>query len=98
MTIRQSRRCDIDFRRAIKGHSIDGYKVRKPFCNAGGHTVLHLHDAIKSIVFEVHLWTHKKNLALSYVGMAAISCFAGTTAKSIQTGAGRAATLTLGHT
>jgi 3-dehydroquinate dehydratase II len=64
--------------------------VKAVLLNAGGytHTSIAIHDAIKAIsvpVIEVHLSDpHKREefRHISYVGMAAVACFAGHGAKS----------------
>lgn len=88
---------DIDFRQSNhEGHLIDwlheaqAVGAKAVLLNAGGytHTSIAIHDAIKSIkvpVIEVHLSDpHKREefRHLSYVGMAAVSCFAGHGANS----------------
>lgn len=90
---------DIDFRQSNhEGHLIDWLHeaqaegAQAVLLNAGGytHTSIAIHDAIKSItvpVIEVHLSDpHMREpfRHLSYVGMAAISCFAGHGAKSYE--------------
>jgi len=90
---------DIDFRQSNhEGHLIDwlheaqAVGAKAVLLNAGGytHTSIAIHDAIKSIkvpVIEVHLSDpHKREVFrhLSYVGMAAVSCFAGHGAKSYE--------------
>jgi 3-dehydroquinate dehydratase II len=88
---------DIDLRQSNhEGHLIDwlheanAVGVKAVLLNAGGytHTSIAIHDAIKSIktpVIEVHLSDpHKREefRHISYVGLAAIACFAGHGAKS----------------
>lgn len=88
---------DVDFRQSNhEGHLIDWLHeahasgAKAVLLNAGGftHTSIAIHDAIKSIqvpVIEVHLSDpHKREefRHLSYVGMAAVACFAGHGAKS----------------
>jgi 3-dehydroquinate dehydratase II len=90
---------DIDFRQSNhEGHLIDwlheaqAEQARAVLLNAGGftHTSVALHDAIKSInvpVIEVHLSDPAKRESfrhVSYVGMAAHSCFAGYGARSYE--------------
>lgn len=90
---------EIDFRQSNhEGHLIDWLHeaqatgAKAVLLNAGGftHTSIAIHDAIKSIkvpVIEVHLSDpHKREefRHISYVGMAAISCFAGHGAKSYE--------------
>lgn len=90
---------DIDFRQSNhEGHLIDWLHeaqaegAQAVLLNAGGytHTSIAIHDAIKSItvpVIEVHLSDpHMREpfRHLSYLGMAAISCFAGHGAKSYE--------------
>lgn len=90
---------DIDFRQSNhEGHLIDWLHeaqaegAQAVLLNAGAytHTSIAIHDAIKSItvpVIEVHLsdpQTREPFRHLSYVGMAAISCFAGHGAKSYE--------------
>lgn len=66
-------------------HEASSVGAKAVLLNAGGytHTSIALHDAIKSIkvpVIEVHLSDPHKREAfrhVSYVGMAAIACFAG---------------------
>ncbi len=88
---------EIDFRQSNhEGHLIDWLQEAKVagakavLLNAGGftHTSIAIHDVIKAIqipVIEVHLSDpHKREefRHLSYVGMAAVACFAGHGAKS----------------
>lgn len=88
---------EIDLRQSNhEGHLIDwlheanAVGAKAVLINAGGftHTSVAIHDAIKAIsvpVIEVHLSDpHKREKFrhLSYVGMAAIDCFAGFGAKS----------------
>ena len=83
---------EVDVRQSNhEGHLIDwlheasSVGAKAVLLNAGGytHTSIALHDAIKSIkvpVIEVHLSDPDKREAfrhVSYVGMAAIACFAG---------------------
>lgn len=90
---------DIDFRQSNhEGHLIDwlheaqAVGAKAALLNAGGytHTSIAIHDAIKSInvpVIEVHLSDPHKREAfrhISYVGMAAVNCFAGQGAKSYE--------------
>jgi 3-dehydroquinate dehydratase II len=90
---------DIDFRQSNhEGHLIDwlheaqSVGVKAVLLNAAGytHTSVALHDAIKSIkvpVIEVHISDPLKREAfrhISYVGMAAHSCFAGHGTKSYE--------------
>jgi 3-dehydroquinate dehydratase II len=90
---------DIDFRQSNhEGHLIDWLHeaqasgAKAVLLNAGAytHTSIAIHDAMKSIkvpVIEVHLSDPHKREAfrhLSYVGMAAVSCFAGYGAKSYE--------------
>jgi 3-dehydroquinate dehydratase II len=90
---------EIDFRQSNhEGHLIDWLHeaqatgAKAVLLNAGGftHTSIAIHDAIKSIkvpVIEVHLSDPHKREAfrhISYVGMAAVSCFAGHGAKSYE--------------
>jgi 3-dehydroquinate dehydratase II len=90
---------DIDFRQSNhEGHLIDwlheaqAVEAKAVLLNAGGytHTSIAIHDAIKSIkvpVIEVHLsdpHAREEFRHLSFVGMAALSCFAGDGAKSYQ--------------
>jgi 3-dehydroquinate dehydratase II len=71
-------------------HEANAHGAKAVLLNAGGytHTSIALHDAIKSIkvpVIEVHLSDPHKREAfrhISYVGMAAVACFAGHGAKS----------------
>jgi 3-dehydroquinate dehydratase II len=87
----------IDMRQSNhEGHLIDWLHeaqtvgAKAVLLNAGGytHTSIALHDAIKSIkvpVIEVHLSDPRKRETfrhLSYVGMAAVACFAGHGANS----------------
>ena len=66
-------------------HEANAVGAKAVLLNAGGytHTSIAIHDAIKSIkvpVIEVHLSDpHKREefRHLSYIGMAAIACFAG---------------------
>jgi 3-dehydroquinate dehydratase II len=66
-------------------HEANAVRAKAVLLNAGGytHTSIAIHDAIKSInvpVFEVHLSDpHKREefRHLSYIGMAAVACFAG---------------------
>lgn len=66
-------------------HEAQAVGAKAVLLNAGGytHTSIALHDAIKSIttpVIEVHLSDpHKRESFrhISYVGMAAVACFAG---------------------
>jgi 3-dehydroquinate dehydratase II len=66
-------------------HEADAVGAKAVLLNAGGytHTSIAIHDAIKSItvpVIEVHLSDPGKREEfrhLSYVGMAAVGCFAG---------------------
>ncbi len=89
----------IDFRQSNhEGHLIDWIQeagasgAKAVLLNAGGftHTSIAIHDAIKAIkvpVIEVHLSDpHKREefRHLSYVGMAAMACFAGHGAKSYE--------------
>ena len=88
---------DIDFRQSNhEGHLIDwlheaqAVRAKAVLLNAGGytHTSIAIHDAIKSIkvpVIEVHLsdpHAREQFRHISYVGMAAVSCFAGHGANS----------------
>lgn len=90
---------DIDFRQSNhEGHLIDwlheaqAARAKAILLNAGGftHTSIAIHDAIKSInvpVIEVHLSDpHRREefRHLSYVGMAAVACFAGHGARSYE--------------
>ena len=90
---------EIDFRQSNhEGHLIDwlheaqAVGAKAVLLNAGGytHTSIAIHDAIKSVtvpVIEVHLSDPHKREEFrhwSYVGMAAISCFAGHGAKSYE--------------
>ena len=90
---------DIDFRQSNhEGHLIDWLHeaaasgAKAVLLNAAGytHTSIAIHDAIKSIkvpVIEVHLSDpHVREVFrhLSYVGMAAVACFAGHGAKSYE--------------
>lgn len=90
---------EIDFRQSNhEGHLIDWLHEAKAvgakavLLNAAGytHTSIALHDAIKAIelpVIEVHLSDpHKREdfRHISYVGMAAVACFAGHGAKSYE--------------
>jgi 3-dehydroquinate dehydratase II len=90
---------DIDFRQSNhEGHLIDwlqeaqSVEAKAVLLNAGGytHTSIAIHDAIKSIkvpVIEVHLsdpHAREDFRHVSYVGMAALSCFAGHGAKSYE--------------
>ena len=90
---------DIDFRQSNhEGHLIDwlheaqAVGAKAVLLNAGGytHTSIAIHDAIKSIevpVIEVHLsdpHAREDFRHLSYVGKAALSCFAGHGAKSYE--------------
>lgn len=90
---------DIDFRQSNhEGHLIDWLHeaqaegAKAVLLNAGGytHTSIALLDAIKSIkvpVIEVHLSDpHQREefRHLSYVGLAAVSCFAGHGTKSYE--------------
>lgn len=90
---------EIDFRQSNhEGHLVDwlheaqAESAKAVLLNAGAytHTSIALHDAIKSIkvpVIEVHLSDPMKREAfrhISYVGMAAHSCFAGHGAKSYE--------------
>jgi 3-dehydroquinate dehydratase II len=90
---------DIDFRQSNhEGHLIDWLHdaqaegAKAVLLNAGGftHTSIAIHDAIKSImvpVIEVHLSdpaTREPFRHISYVGMAAHSCFAGHGARSYE--------------
>lgn len=83
---------EIDVRQSNhEGHLIDWLHeasargAKAVLLNAGGytHTSIAIHDAIKSIkvpVIEVHLSDPHKREAfrhISYVGMAAVACFAG---------------------
>ncbi len=87
----------IDMRQSNhEGHLIDWLHeaqevgAKAVLLNAGGytHTSIAIHDAIKSIkvpVIEVHLSDpHKREefRHISYIGMAAVACFAGHGAKS----------------
>jgi len=71
-------------------HEASARGVKAVLLNAGGytHTSIAIHDAIKSIkvpVIEVHLSDpHQRESFrhVSYVGMAAVGCFAGHGAKS----------------
>jgi 3-dehydroquinate dehydratase II len=71
-------------------HEASSRGAKAVLLNAGGytHTSIAIHDAIKSIkvpVIEVHLSDpHKREpfRHLSYVGMAAVACFAGHGANS----------------
>ncbi len=71
-------------------HEANAMGAKAVLLNAGGytHTSIAIHDAIKSIkvpVIEVHLSDPHKREAfrhLSYVGMAAVACFAGYGAES----------------
>jgi 3-dehydroquinate dehydratase II len=71
-------------------HEANSVGAKAVLLNAAGytHTSIALHDAIKSItvpVIEVHLSDPHKREAfrhLSYVGMAAVACFAGHGANS----------------
>jgi 3-dehydroquinate dehydratase II len=89
----------IDFRQSNhEGHLIDWIQeagasgAKAVLLNAGGftHTSIAIHDAIKAIkvpVIEVHLSDpHKREefRHLSYIGMAAMACFAGHGAKSYE--------------
>jgi 3-dehydroquinate dehydratase II len=89
----------IDFRQSNhEGHLIDwlheaqAMGAKAVLLNAAGftHTSIAIHDAIKSIkvpVIEVHLSDpHKREefRHLSYVGMAAVACFAGHGVKSYE--------------
>jgi 3-dehydroquinate dehydratase II len=73
-------------------HEANAVGAKAVLLNAGGytHTSIALHDAIKSIkvpVIEVHLSDPHEREAfrhLSYVGLAAHSCFAGHGADSYQ--------------
>jgi 3-dehydroquinate dehydratase II len=66
-------------------HEANAVDAKAVLLNAGGytHTSIAIHDAIKSIkvpVIEVHLSDpHKREpfRRISYVGMAAVDCFAG---------------------
>ncbi len=88
---------EIDLRQSNhEGHLIDwlheanAVGAKAVLLNAGGytHTSIAIHDAIKAIkvpVIEVHLSDpHKREefRHLSYVGMAALACFAGYGAQS----------------
>lgn len=90
---------DIDFRQSNhEGHLIDWLHEAKAagakavLLNAAGytHTSVAIHDAIKAIklpVIEVHLSDPNKREPfrhISYVGMAAHSCYAGHGAKSYE--------------
>ena len=90
---------EIDFRQSNhEGHLIDwlheaqAMGAKAVLLNAGGytHTSIAIHDAIKSIkvpVIEVHLsdpHAREEFRHLSFVGMAALSCFAGHGAKSYE--------------
>lgn len=90
---------DIDFRQSNhEGHLIDwlheaqASRAKAVLLNAGGftHTSIAILDAIKSIkvpVIEVHLSDpHKREefRHISFVGMAAVACFAGHGAKSYE--------------
>ena len=90
---------DIDFRQSNhEGHLIDwlheaqAVGAKAVLLNAGGytHTSIAIHDAMKSIkvpVIEVHLsdpHSREEFRHLSYVGMAAVSYFAGHGAKSYE--------------
>ena len=90
---------EIDFRQSNhEGHLVDWLHeaqaegAKAVLLNAGAytHTSIALHDAIKSIkvpVIEVHLSDPMKREPfrhISYVGMAAHSCFAGHGAKSYE--------------
>ena len=90
---------DIDFRQSNhEGHLIDWLHeaqaagAQAVLLNAGGftHTSSAIHDAIKSItvpVIEVHLsdpHSREEFRHLSYVGMAAVTCFAGHGGKSYE--------------
>ena len=90
---------DIDFRQSNhEGHLIDWLHeaqasgVKAVLLNGGGftHTSIAIHDAIKAIdvpVIEVHLsdpHQREKFRHISYVGMAAVACFAGHGAKSYE--------------
>jgi 3-dehydroquinate dehydratase-2 len=90
---------DIEFRQSNhEGHLVDwlheaqSVGAKAILLNAGAytHTSIALHDAIKSItvpVIEVHLSDPMKRETfrhISYVGMAAHSCFAGHGAKSYE--------------
>jgi 3-dehydroquinate dehydratase II len=90
---------DIDFRQSNhEGHLIDwlheaqAVGAKAVLLNAGGytHTSIAIHDAIKSVkvpVIEVHLsdpHAREEFRHLSYVGMAALSCFAGHGAQSYE--------------
>ena len=71
-------------------HEAQGVGAKAVLLNAGAytHTSIALHDAIKSIktpVIEVHLsdpHTRESFRHISYVGMAAVACFAGHGARS----------------
>jgi 3-dehydroquinate dehydratase-2 len=99
---------DIDFRQSNhEGHLVDwlheaqAVKAKAVLLNAGAytHTSIALHDAIKSIkvpVIEVHLsdpMTRETFRHISYVGMAAHSCYAGQGAKSYELALDAAAAL-----
>ena len=90
---------DIDFRQSNhEGHLIDWLHeaqasgVKAVLLNGGGftHTSIAIHDAIKAIdvpVIEVHLsdpHQREKFRHISYVGMAAVACFAGHGSKSYE--------------
>ena len=90
---------DIDFRQSNhEGHLIDWLHeaqasgVKAVLLNAGGftHSSIAIHDAIKAIdvpVIEVHLsdpHQREKFRHISYIGMAAVACFAGHGAKSYE--------------
>ena len=90
---------DVDFRQSNhEGHLIDWLHeaqaagAKAVLLNAGGytHTSIAIHDAIKSVnvpVIEVHLSDPRQREPfrhISFVGMAAVNCFAGQGAKSYE--------------